>query len=131
MAGRSKARVFAALLALAVASLLALGATAEARPFLSKSRVQRAASIRANELCAQNSRCTGSSAQCDERLASNAVNCYINTYFPGPLGPRDKNCYFINRWVLSGHPPRLRHRRYEKGSYPGGPYGMACESGPD
>lgn len=100
-------------------------------PFLSLGRVQKAASVRASELCAKNSRCTGSSAQCDERLARNIFNCYINTYFPGPLGPHDKNCAFINRWALNGDPPKLRHRRYEKGGYPGGPYGMACEGGPD
>jgi hypothetical protein len=122
-----------ALVGLAVAALIfvAVATAVAARPFLSKTRVERAASARAAQLCATNPKCTASSAQCDDRLARNAFNCYINTYYPGPLGPHDKNCYFINLWVLKGHPPRLTHRRHAKGSYPGGPYGLACESGPD
>lgn len=71
-------------------------------------------------------RCTGSSAQCEDRVARNAFNCSINTFFPGPAGPRGTSCNFINLWALKGDPPRLKRRRYEKGIYPGGPYGMQC-----
>jgi hypothetical protein len=118
-------------LAIAALLLVAVPAAAGARPFLSQARVEAAATSRAAEICAANSKCTQSSAQCDQRVARNAFSCYINTFYPGHTAPFGKDCYFINLWVLTGHPPKLTHRRFKHGSYPGGPYGIACEIGPD